>query len=129
MSDDFRARRLGRSGLVSGPLGVGTWAIGGPFFSGVGCRYPLGAPLGYGKTDDRISSQTLRRAFDLGVVLFDTADAYGTGHGERVLGEALKGVRPHVLISTKFGNTYDEDRRELTGTDASPNYIRRPCQA
>jgi aryl-alcohol dehydrogenase-like predicted oxidoreductase len=129
MSDDFRARRLGRSGLVSGPLGVGTWAIGGPFFSGVGCRYPLGAPLGYGKTDDRISSQTLRRAFDLGVVLFDTADAYGTGHVERVLGEALKGVRAHVLISTKFGNTYDEDRRELTGTDASPNYIRRACQA
>jgi len=129
MSDDFRARRLGRSELVSGPLGVGTWAIGGPFFSGVGCRYPLGAPLGYGKADDRISIQALRRAFDLGVVLFDTADAYGTGHGERVLGGALKGVRARVLISTKFGNTYDEVRRELTGTDASPSYIRRACQA
>jgi len=129
MSDDFRARRLGRSGLVCGPLGVGTWAIGGPFFSGAGCRYPLGTPLGYGKADDRVSIQTLRRAIDLGVALFDTADAYGTGHGERVLGEALKGARARVLISTKFGNTYDEERRELTGTDASPDYIRRACQA
>lgn len=129
MSDDFRTRRLGRSGLVTGPLGVGTWAIGGPFFSGGGCRYPTGAPLGYGKTDDRVSIQTLRRAADLGVTLFDTADAYGTGHGERIVGEALKGVRDRVLISTKFGNTYDEERRELTGIDASPSYIRKACHA
>jgi aryl-alcohol dehydrogenase-like predicted oxidoreductase len=129
MSDDFRSRRLGRSGLVTGPLGVGTWAIGGPFFSGGGCRYPLGAPLGYGKTDDRMSIQTLRRAAELGVTLFDTADAYGTGHGERIVGQALKGVRDRVLISTKFGNTYDEDRRELNGADASPSYIRRACHA
>ncbi|WP_119304012.1 aldo/keto reductase [Dongia deserti] len=129
MSDDFRMRRLGRSGLVTGPLGVGTWAIGGPFFSGVGCRYPLGAPLGYGETDDRISIQTLRRAAELGITLFDTADAYGTGHGERIVGEALKDVRDRVLICTKFGNTYDEDRRELTGTNASPSYIREACYA
>jgi aryl-alcohol dehydrogenase-like predicted oxidoreductase len=129
MAHDFRTRRLGRSGLISGPLGFGTWAIGGPFFSGVGCRYPTGAPLGYGETDDRVSIQTLRRAAELGVTLFDTADAYGTGHGERIVGEALKGVRDHVLISTKFGNTYDERRRELTGIDASPNYIRKACHA
>jgi aryl-alcohol dehydrogenase-like predicted oxidoreductase len=129
MNDAFRRRRLGRSGLVSGPLGVGTWAIGGPFFSGAGCRYPTGTPLGYGKADDRTSIRTLRRAAELGVTLFDTADAYGTGHGERIVGEALKGVRDRVIISTKFGNTYDEDRRELTGTDASPRYIRRACHA
>ncbi len=129
MDENFHARRLGRSGLVSGPLGVGTWAIGGPFSSGPGCRYPLGAPLGYGKTDDRVSIRALQRAFDLGVVLFDTADAYGTGHGEQVLGEALKKVRGRALISTKFGNTYDAERRELTGTDASPRYIRQACEA
>lgn len=129
MNDDFRTRRLGRSGLITGPLGVGTWAIGGPFSSGVGCRYPLGAPLGYGKTDDKVSIQALRRAADLGIKLFDTADAYGTGHGERILGQALKGMRDRVLICTKFGNTYNEDRRELTGTDASPSYIRRACHA
>ena len=111
MRDDFQARRLGRSGLEAGALGFGTWAIGGPFFSGIGCRYPTGAPLGYGKTDDATSSRALRRAAELGVRLFDTADAYGTGHGERIVGEALKNVRNRVLISTKFGNTYDEGRR------------------
>jgi aryl-alcohol dehydrogenase-like predicted oxidoreductase len=129
MNDEFRRRRLGRSGIVTGPLGAGTWAIGGPFFSGPGCRYPLGAPLGYGKADDPTSIRTLRRAAELGVKLFDTADAYGTGHGERVLGEALKDLRNHVVISTKFGNTYDEDRRELTGTNASAQYIRSACHA
>jgi aryl-alcohol dehydrogenase-like predicted oxidoreductase len=129
MSDEFRKRHLGRSGIITGPLGVGTWAMGGPFFSGPGCRYPLGAPLGYGKADDRTSIETLRRAAELGVKLFDTADAYGTGHGERVLGEALKHVRDRVVISTKFGNTYDEDRRELTGTNACPDYIRQACHS
>lgn len=129
MNNSFRKRQASRSGVVIGPVGIGTWAIGGPFFSGVGCRYPTGAPLGYGKVDDQVSIQALRRAADLGVILFDTADAYGTGHGERVLGEALKGIRNRVVISTKFGNTYDEVRRELTGTDASPNYIRRACHA
>jgi aryl-alcohol dehydrogenase-like predicted oxidoreductase len=129
MKSEFRERQLGRSGIVTGPLGAGTWAVGGPFFSGPGCRYPLGAPLGYGKTDDTASIQTLRRAAEIGVRLFDTADAYGTGHGERIVGEALKGIRNRVVISTKFGNTYDEGRRELTGTNASPDYIRRACQA
>lgn len=129
MIDEFRQRRLGRSGIVTGPLGIGTWAIGGPFFSGPGCRYPLGAPLGYGKADDEVSMRALRKAAELGVALFDTADAYGTGHGERVLGEALKDIRNRVVISTKFGNTYDVSRRELTGTDASPQYIRQACHA
>lgn len=129
MSNEFRKRLLGRSGVVVGPLGVGTWAIGGPFYSGAGFRYPTGAPLGYGQVDDATSIQALRRAAELGAVLFDTADAYGTGHGERILGEALKGVRNQVIISTKFGNTYDEDRNELTGTDASANYIRQACHA
>jgi len=129
MRDDFQARRLGRSGLEAGPLGFGTWAISGPFFSGTGCRYPTGAPLGYGATDDATSIRALRRAAELGVRLFDTADAYGTGHGERIVGEALKGLRNRVLIATKFGNTYDESRRELTGTDASPGYIRAACHA
>jgi len=129
MNNGFRQRRLGRSGIVTGPLGIGTWAIGGPFFSGPGCRYPRGAPLGYGKADDQTSIQALRRAAELGATLFDTADAYGTGHGERVVGEALKRIRRQVVISTKFGNTYDEDRRELRGPDASPAYIRQACHA
>jgi len=110
-------------------MGIGTWAIGGPFFSGQGCHYPTGTPLGYGKVDDAESLRALHCAVDLGATLFDTADAYGTGHGERVLGRALKGKRDRVLIATKFGNTYHEDTKELTGTDVSPTYIRRACLA
>lgn len=129
MKNQFGQRRLGRSDIVTGPLGIGTWAIGGPLFSGPGCRYPLGTPLGYGQADDATSIQALRRAAELGATLFDTADAYGTGHGERIVGEALRGIRRQVVISTKFGNTYDEARRELNGPDASPAYIRRACHA
>ena len=122
------ACRLGTSGPAVSPLGLGTWAIGGPFFSGPGCRYPTGAPLGYGDVDDRESIRAIHCALDLGITLFDTADAYGTGHGESVLGEALKGRRGEVLIATKFGNTYDERTRELTGTAVSPDYIRHACR-
>jgi len=122
-------RRLGKSGLDVGPMGIGTWAIGGPFWSGEGCHYPTGTPLGYGKTDDRESIRAIHCAVDLGAKLFDTADAYGVGHGERILGEALKGCRDRVLIATKFGNTYDSRRKELTGTNVSAGYIRQACLA
>ena len=129
MSPSFGERRLGKSGPVVGPMGVGTWAIGGPFSSGEGCHYPTGAPLGYGQVDDEESIRTIHCAVDLGARLFDTADAYGAGHGERVLGRALKKKRDQVIIATKFGNTYNEETRELTGTDVSAAYIRRACQA
>lgn len=122
-------RRLGKRGPVIGPMGVGTWAMGGPFRSGEGCAYPTGAPLGYGQSDDLESTRAIHCAVDLGASLFDTADAYGTGHGERVLGKALKGKRDRVVIATKFGNTYDEDHQELTGVNVTPNYIRKACEA
>ncbi|TQV74472.1 aldo/keto reductase [Denitrobaculum tricleocarpae] len=129
MNERWSNRRLGAAGPELGPLGIGTWAIGGPFFSGEGCRYATGAPLGYGEVDDRESIRALHCAVDLGARLFDTADAYGTGHGERILGEAMKGKRDRVFIATKFGNTYDEATKTLTGVDVSPAYIRRACEA
>ena len=128
MSTTLDERRLGKSGLSVGPMGIGTWAIGGPFYSGEGCHYPTGAPLGYGQVDDDESMRAIHCAVDLGTTLFDTADAYGTGHGECVLGKALKKKRNQVIIATKFGNTYNEETKELTGTDASAAYIRRACQ-
>ena len=122
-------RRFGRSGLEVSPMGLGCWAIGGPFFSGPGCAYPTGAPLGWGEVDDRESERAIHCALDGGITLFDSSDAYGTGHSEQVLGRALKARRQDVLIATKFGNTYDSERRELTGVDTSPAYIRRACEA
>lgn len=55
--------------------------------------------------------------------MFDTADAYGAGHSERLLGEVLQ-HEPQVRIATKFGNTIDETSRQLTGVDVSPVYVR-----
>ena len=68
--------------------------------------------------------RAIRRAVELGVTFFDTADVYGTGHSERVLGRALAGRRDQVVIATKWGNTYDEANRQMTGADASPQYLR-----
>jgi aryl-alcohol dehydrogenase-like predicted oxidoreductase len=103
-------------------MGLGCWAIGGPFLMD-------GKPDGWGPVEDAESIRAIRRAIDLGVTFFDTADAYGTGHSERLLAQALKGYRDKVVIATKFGFTYDEDKRQLTGTDVSPTYIRRACEA
>jgi aryl-alcohol dehydrogenase-like predicted oxidoreductase len=112
------ARRLGAHEIPA--IGMGCWAIGGPFWFGT-------QPLGWGDVDDNESVAAIHKAFDLGIKLFDTANIYGCGHSERVLGRALKGIREQVLVATKFGNTFDESTRQKTGQDASPEGIRRAC--
>src|SRR3954449_5939658 len=82
-------------------LGLGCWAIGRPWTSN-------GRPAGWGDVDDDESIRAIRHALDLGVTLFDTADVYGCGHSERVLGRALGGRRDEVTILTKVGNVFDE---------------------
>ena len=84
--------------------------------------------LGYTGADDQESLRAIATAVEQGVTLFDTADAYGAGHSERLLGQALA-AHPEVRIATKFGNTIDEDTRQLTGNDTSPAYVRRAAQA
>ena len=113
---------LGGSGIAVSPLGLGCWAIGGPFTMD-------GHQDGWGQVDDAESIRAIHRAVELGVTLFDTADAYGTGHSEEVLGKALKPVRREVVIATKGGFTYDREQRALTGQDWSPAYIRRALEA
>ncbi len=115
-------RTLGRSGIKVSPMGLGCWAIGGVFtFNGMGD--------GYGQVDDEVSMKAIHRAVDLGITFFDTADAYGTGHSERVLGKALEGIRNKMVIATKFGHTYNENTRELTGENSSAEYIMKACEA
>ncbi|MCF3961388.1 aldo/keto reductase [Streptomyces fuscigenes] len=116
-------RTWGDSGISVGALGFGCWAIGGEWRDGDG------SPLGWGRVDDDESLAAVRRALDLGVTFFDTADLYGAGHSERVLGRALKGRRDEVVVATKWGNTFDEDARTRTGEDASPAYARRALTA
>lgn len=109
-------RTLGRSGIEVSALGLGCWAIGGPFW-GDG-----GQPLGWGEVDDDESIRTIHRALDLGITLFDTSSNYGAGHSERVLGRALAGRRDDAVIASKFGYTVIEEARLATGEDASPAY-------
>jgi aryl-alcohol dehydrogenase-like predicted oxidoreductase len=100
---------------------MGCWAIGGAMASG-------SQQLGYAGADDDESRHSIRRAVELGVNLFDTADAYGTGHSERLLGDVLRDL-PGVLVATKFGNTIDEKSRQLTGVDVRPSYVRKALDA
>jgi aryl-alcohol dehydrogenase-like predicted oxidoreductase len=118
---DF-TRRLGRSGIEVSPMGLGCWAIGGELWAGA-------QPKGWGRVDDAESIRALKRAAALGVTFFDTADVYGCGHSERLVGQALAGVRPHVIIATKFGMLFDETTRQTEGADGRPEYVRKACEA
>jgi len=108
---------LGRSGIEVSALGMGCWAIGGPYFGG-------DQPYGWGEVDDDESVRTIHKGLDLGVNFFDTASSYGAGHSERVLGRALKGRRDEVVIASKFGNRFEEETRQVQGPDGSPEYMR-----
>ncbi|MFF3754118.1 aldo/keto reductase [Streptomyces sp. NPDC002018] len=121
--NSLESRTLGRSGITVGALGFGCWAIGGEW------QDNDGNPLGWGTVDDEESVAALHAAIDLGITFFDTADAYGTGHSERVLGRAVRGRRDEVVIATKWGNTFDETTKTLTGADATPAYARRALTA
>ena len=118
----MQKRTLGQSEIQVSAIGFGCWAIGGPFWAGE-------QPLGWGEVDDAESGRAIARSLELGITFFDTADVYGAGHGERVLGRALKGQREAVVIATKFGNVFDEATKQITGRDASPAYIRAACEA
>ena len=87
-----------------------------------------GQQLGYAGANDEESLRAIAAGVDLGVTLFDTADVYGAGHSEQLLGQALA-AHPEVRVATKFGNTFDEDTRQLTGGDTSPEHVRRAVHA
>ena len=119
---DSMKRTLGRSNIEVSALGMGCWAIGGPFWSG-------DQPLGWGEVDDTESIRAIHAALEHGVTFFDTADVYGAGHSEIVLGKALEKRREDVVIATKFGNQFDSITKQTTGSSASPEYIRSALDA
>ncbi len=118
-------RTLGRSGIAVSAMGLGCWAIGGPWWDKLRC----GAPAGWGQVDDDESIRAIQSAVDAGITFFDTADNYGCGHSEKILGRALAGRRGEITIATKFGYVCDKTTRQMIGSDASPQYIRRACEA
>lgn len=97
-------------------MGLGCWAIGGPFWD-------KGGFMGYGSVDDAASTRALEVALELGVRFFDVAGVYGCGHAERLLGNAIKHY-PDVKIAAKFGYTFNQESRVITGTDITPTGIR-----
>jgi aryl-alcohol dehydrogenase-like predicted oxidoreductase len=100
-------RRLGRSEIEVSAMGLGCWAIGGPWTLS-------GSQAGWGVMDDTESVRAIHRAIELGVNFFDTAANYGCGHSERILGQAVKGRRDQIVIATKFGYRVNETTKEVT---------------
>ncbi|MFJ6052502.1 aldo/keto reductase [Streptomyces sp. NPDC092307] len=91
---------------------------------GLGC---MGMSHGYGASDDAQSIATVRHALDLGVTLLDTADFYGAGHNEELLGRAVAGRRDEVVLATKFG--FANRLGEPTRVRGDAAYVRQACEA
>lgn len=104
-------RRLGKSGLEVSALGLGCWAVGGPWDWDQPGEEPFAA--GWGKTDDQESIRAIHAGIEAGINFFDSAANYGAGHSEVVLGQALKGRRAEVVIATKFGHIVNEDKKTV----------------
>jgi aryl-alcohol dehydrogenase-like predicted oxidoreductase len=93
---------------------------------GLGC---MGMSFAYGAADENESVATLRRALDLGVTFLDTADIYGFGVNEELVGRTIAGRRDEVFLATKFGITGDPLRPETRGINGSPDYVRSAIDA
>lgn len=104
----MQQRTLGRQGLTVGAVGYGA----------------MGTAFAYGPADDTESIAAIRRAHELGVTHFDTAELYGWGTGEQLLGAALGPIRDEVTIATKFGFT-----PETYAPDSRPEHIREVVDA
>lgn len=106
----MKYRDFGRTGIKVSEIGFGAWAIGGNKFGN-----------SYGPTDDKISIEAINQSLELGCNFFDTADVYGYGHSEELLGKALKGKRDQALIATKVGADFYQG---LALQNFRPDYIR-----
>ncbi len=108
----MRKRKIGNSDLEVFPIGLGT----------------MGMSEFYGETNEKQSINTIHKAIELGVDFFDTADMYGSGHNEELLGRALKGKFNQVTLATKFANMRGSNG-EFLGINGKPEYVKQACEA
>jgi aryl-alcohol dehydrogenase-like predicted oxidoreductase len=108
----MQKRRLGNQGLEVSAVGLGC----------------MGMSDFYGRRDEAEAVATIQRALDLGVDFLDTADMYGVGRNEELVGRAIEGRRDEVVLATKFGNVRAADGRPL-GVNGKPDYVRSACEA
>ncbi|OLB71486.1 hypothetical protein AUI06_03615 [archaeon 13_2_20CM_2_52_21] len=94
----MKYRTLGKTGLKVSEVGFGAWAIGGNNYGN-----------SYGPTEDKVSLAAVDKAFELGCNFYDTADVYGHGHSEELLGQALRDHRKDVILATKVGGDFYHD--------------------
>jgi len=110
-------RKFGKTNLTVSEIGFGAWAIGGNAVVG-------GTAIGWGPADDNTSVAALRKALDVGVNFFDTADFYGLGHSEELIGKEFRNNK-EVIIATKVGHRAIDDKIQL---DYSKEYIVEACE-
>src|SRR5215831_17219865 len=111
-------RKFGNTDLQVSEVGFGAWAIGGGAMIG-------STSIGWGDVDDKTSELAIRKAIDAGINFFDTADIYGLGHSEDILGRTI-GKTKTAIIATKVGNVA---RNEQFTVDYSKDYIVSACEA
>ena len=111
-------RKFGNTDLKVSEIGFGAWAIGGAAMIGT-------TAIGWGDVDDTVSVKAIHAALDAGINFFDTADIYGLGHSEKLIGDAI-GKHKDVIIATKVGNVA---RNEQFSIDYSKEYMLKACES
>ncbi len=109
----MQKRILGESGLEVSALGLGC----------------MGMSEFYGARNDEESVATIHRYLELGGTFLDTADMYGQGHNEELVGRAIRGRREGIVLATKFGITRDPVDPKKRGVSGRPEYVRSACDA